>query len=130
VSRVAATFDRMPVFRVTNHVGSLQGVDACAPPGARVVAVAGIARPERFFTTLREQGFEIVRELRFPDHHWFSSDDLDRIGTIAKEASADLVVTTEKDAVRVAPQPGWAVLPMPAVIEPAEQFSAWLRERL
>jgi tetraacyldisaccharide 4'-kinase len=105
-------------------------VDACAPPGARVVAVAGIARPERFFTTLREQGFEIVRELRFPDHHWFSSDDLDRIGTIAKEASADLVVTTEKDAVRVAPQPGWAVLPMTAVIEPAEQFSAWLRERL
>ena len=130
VSRVAATFDRMPVFRVTNHVGSLQRVGACAPPGTRVVAVAGIARPERFFTTLCEQGFEIVRELRFPDHHWFSSDDLDRIGTIAKEASADLVVTTEKDAVRLAPQPGWAVLPMTAVIEPAEHFSSWLRERL
>ena len=130
VSRVAATFDRMPVFRVTNHFGSLQGLDASAPSGTRVVAVAGIARPERFFTTLREQGFEIVRELRFPDHHWFSSDDLDRIRTIAKEASADLVVTTEKDAVRVAPQSGWAVLPMTAVIEPAELFSSWLRERL
>jgi len=130
VSRVAATFDRMPVFRVTNHFGSLQGLDASAPSGTRVVAVAGIARPERFFTTLREQGFEIVRELRFPDHHWFSSDDLDRIRTIAKEASADLVVTTEKDAVRVSPQTGWAVLPMTAVIEPAEPFSSWLRERL
>ena len=35
------------------------------------------------------------------------------------DASADLVVTTEKDAVRVAPQSGWAVLPMTAVIEPA-----------
>ena len=129
-SRVAAMFDRMPVFRVTNHFGSLQGLDASAPSGTRVVAVAGIARPERFFTTLREQGFEIVRELRFPDHHWFSSDDLDRIRTIAKELSADLVVTTEKDAVRVVPQSGWAVLPMTAVIEPPELFSSWLRERL
>ena len=130
VSRVAATFDRMPVFRVTNHFGSLQGLDASAPSGTCVVAVAGIARPERFFTTLRDQGFEIVRELRFPDHHWFSSDDFDRIRTIAKDASADLVVTTEKDAVRVAPQSGWAVLPMTAVIEPPELFSSWLRERL
>ena len=130
VSRVAATFDRMPVFRVTNHFGSVQGLDASAPSGTRVVAVSGIARPERFFTTLREQGFEIVRELRFPDHHWFSSDDLDRIRTIAKEASADFVATTEKDAVRVAPQSGWAVLPMTAVIEPPELFSSWLRERL
>jgi len=128
VSRVAATFDRMPVFRVTNHYGPLQGIDSSAP--TRVVAVAGIARPERFFTTLREQGFEIVRELRFPDHHWFSSDDLDRIRTIAKDASADFVATTEKDAVRVAPQSGWAVLPMTAVIEPPELFSSWLRERL
>jgi len=130
VSRVAATFDRMPVFRVTNHFGTVQGLDASAPSGTRVVAVAGIARPERFFTTLREQGFEIVRELRFPDHHWFSSDDLDRIRTIAKGASADFVATTEKDAVRVAPQSGWAVLPMTAVIEPPELFSSWLRERL
>ena len=130
VSRVAATFDRMPVFRVANHFGSLRGLDASAPSGTRVVAVAGIARPERFFTTLREQGFEIVRELRFPDHHWFSSGDLDRIRTIAKEASADLIVATEKDAVRVAPQSGWAVLPMTAVIEPPELFSSWLRERL
>jgi tetraacyldisaccharide 4'-kinase len=130
MSRVAATFDRMPVFRVTNHFGSVQGLDASAPSGTRVVAVAGIARPERFFTTLREQGFEIVRELRFPDHHWFSSDDLDRIRTIAKDTSADLVATTEKDAVRVAPQSGWAVLPMTAVVEPPGLFSSWLRERL
>jgi hypothetical protein len=32
--------------------------------------------------------------------------------------------------VRVAPQPGWAVLPITAVVEPAEHFSSWLRERL
>lgn len=129
-TRVAATFDRMPVFRVSNHYGPLRRIDESAPSGARVVAVAGIARPERFFSALRGQGYELVRELRFPDHHWYSPGDLDRIGTIVKETGADGVVTTEKDAVRVAPQPGWAVLPMEAVIGPAERFSSWLRERL
>ncbi len=140
VTRVAATFDRMPVFRVTNHYGPLQGHVASAHSGTRVVAVAGIARPERFFSALRGQGYDLVREVRFPDHHWYSAGDLDRIRAIAKETGADRVVTTEKDAVRVAPQPGppspglgragWAVLPMTAVIEPAERFSSWLRERL
>jgi tetraacyldisaccharide 4'-kinase len=130
VARVAATFDRMPVFRVTNHYGPLQGSDGSAPSGMRVVALAGIARPERFFSAVREQGYDIVREVRFPDHHWYSPADLDRIRAIVKEAGADRVVTTEKDAVRVAPQPGWAVLPMEAVIEPAERFLSWLQQRL
>jgi len=130
VARVAATFDRMPVFRVTNLYAPLQGIDRPAPSGARVVAVAGIARPERFFSAVRAQGFELVHELRFPDHHWYSHSDLDRIGAIAKEAGADLVATTEKDAVRVAPQPGWAVLPMMVDIEPRDRFLSWLRERL
>ena len=129
VARVAAMFDRMPVFRVTNHHGPLQGVDTPPPPGARVVAVAGIARPERFFSALRERGYELVREIRFPDHHWYSSVDLDRIRAIAKETGAELVVTTEKDAVRFGGA-GWATLPMTSVIEPAERFSSWLRERL
>ncbi|HVQ14656.1 MAG TPA: tetraacyldisaccharide 4'-kinase, partial [Vicinamibacterales bacterium] len=84
--------------------------------------------PERFFSALRGEGYELVREVRFPDHHWYSAGDLDRIRAIAKETGADRVVTTEKDAVRVAA--GWAVLPMTAVIEPAERFSSWLRERL
>ena len=128
VARVAATFDRMPVFHMTSHFGPLQGIDAAA--AKRVVAVAGIARPERFFTALRGQGYELVREVRFPDHHWYSPGDLDRIRAIVKETGADGVVTTEKDAVRIAPQPGWAVLPMVAVIEPAERFSSWLLERL
>jgi len=128
VTRVAATFDRMPVFRVTNHYGPLQGHDTSAQSGTRVVAVAGIARPERFFSALRGQGYDLVREVRFPDHHWYSAGDLDRIRAIAKETGADRVVTTEKDAVRVGA--GWAVLPMTAVIEPTARFSSWLRERL
>lgn len=130
VSRVSATFDRMPVFRVSRHYGRLRGLDAAAPAGNRVVAVAGIARPERFFTALRDQGYEVVRALPYPDHHWFTATDLARIRAIVRDTGADLVATTEKDAVRVPPDPGWAVLPMTAVIEPVDRFARWLRDRL
>jgi tetraacyldisaccharide 4'-kinase len=130
VARVAAAFDRMPVFRLSNRYQSVRPLDAAAPAGNRIVGLAGIARPERFFTALRELGYELARELRFPDHHWYTAKDLDRIRAVVRDTGADLVVTTEKDAARVERQPGWAVLPMTAVIEPADQFALWLRDRL
>jgi len=98
--------------------------------GSRVVAVAGIARPGRFFRALRELGYDVARELEFPDHHWFTASDVDRISKVAREVGAELVVTTEKDAVRLSSQAGWAVLPMEAAIEPMDRFATWLRGRL
>jgi tetraacyldisaccharide 4'-kinase len=130
VSRVAATFDRMAVFRVSNRYEGLDALQSPLPAGNRVVAVAGIARPERFFTALGDQGYHVVRSLSFPDHHWYTGADLDRIGALVRDTGADLVVTTEKDAVRVAPRPSWAVLRMAVVIEPADRFAEWLRDRL
>lgn len=130
VARVSAAFGRMPVFHVTHRCESLRPLGSSLPTGNRVVAVAAIGRPQRFFTALREQGYEVVRELPFPDHHWYTASDLDRVRAAARDSGADLVVTTEKDAVRVPSQTDWAVLPMTAAIEPADRFSSWLRERL
>jgi tetraacyldisaccharide 4'-kinase len=130
VVRVSEAFDRMPIFRVSNRFGRLKSPDGATPPGNRVVAVAGIARPGRFFTALQEQGYEVVRAFQFTDHHWFTPRDLRQISAVARETNADLVVTTEKDAVRLTADPGWAVLPMRAAIEPADRFSSWLRDRL
>jgi tetraacyldisaccharide 4'-kinase len=100
------------------------------PVGTRVVAVAGIARPARFFDALRAQGHDVRRELSFPDHHWYTASDLERIGSLFRASGADLVVTTEKDAVRLPEGTGWAVLPMTATVEPADRFVSWLRDRL
>ena len=151
VERVAGAFDRMPVFRVSNHYEPLQHTPGASedalphrrggsldppeqsiadPPGARVVAVAGIARPARFFNALRAQGYEVVRELAFPDHHWYTTNDLERVTEAVRATGADLVVTTAKDAVRLPRQTAWAVLPMTATIEPPDRFAAWLEERL
>jgi tetraacyldisaccharide 4'-kinase len=97
----------------------------------RVMAVAGIARPARFFSALRSQGYEIARELTFRDHHWFTGADVARIEAAARDAQAASIVTTEKDAVRLAGlelRGRWAVLPMDVVIEPP--FAPWLASRL
>ena len=61
--------------------------------GREVVAVAGLARPERFFAMLREQGLSIV-ERAVGDH-----DDFARLPW---PISASDVIVTEKDAVKLA----------------------------
>jgi tetraacyldisaccharide 4'-kinase len=130
VTRVSSAFDRMPVFRVSNHFERLRPLDGSVPPGARIVAVAGIARPARFFEALRTHGHDVVRELAFPDHHWYTARDLEKIRATVLQIGADLVVTTEKDEVRLPAQPSWAVFPMTAAIEPEDEFVSWLRDRL
>jgi len=103
--------------------------------GRRVVAVAGIARPARFFDALRAGGWEVIRECAFRDHHWFSHRDLKAVERTAADAGANLILTTEKDAARlkledvaVSPVP-WAAVPLQVSIEPA-LFMSWMQDRL
>lgn len=60
--------------------------------GKRVHAVAGIGNPARFFATLAAMGIA-AEPHAFPDHHAFTAGDL-------AFADADLIVMTEKDAVK------------------------------
>ena len=132
-ARVSSALNVSTAFRVETRFGPLRPLgegEAPAPAGARVLAVSGIARPERFFRALREQGWNVVAELRFPDHHWYTPRDLAQINNAAQEVHARIVVTTEKDAVRVGEQAWWAALPMEVAIEPEAQFASWLRGRL
>ena len=121
-------------FHVVPRYGAprLKGRELTDLP-ARAVAVAGIARPDRFFRALADLGWTIARDLAFRDHHWFSASDLDRIAGAAREAGADAVVTTAKDAVRLPDSIGGLpvlVLPMEAEIEPGNVFESWLLDRL
>jgi tetraacyldisaccharide 4'-kinase len=138
-SRVARALDARTAFTVARHYGTPRAVTIDGGPEVssrftrgRVVAVAGIARPERFFTALRAHGFDVVREMRFRDHHWFSDADLARIADASRETGADAVITTEKDAMRITtPMPGdvpVGYLPMRVSIDPA--LGPWLASRL
>ncbi|WP_075216994.1 tetraacyldisaccharide 4'-kinase [Mongoliimonas terrestris] len=69
--------------------------------GRRVLAFAGIGRPEKFFEALAAAGAEVVETAPFPDHHAFRTGDARRL--LARAEAGDLLpVTTEKDAVRLA----------------------------
>lgn len=67
----------------------------------RLVAFCGIARPEQFFDGLRRKGFEVVASKAFPDHHVYSTRDLERLRGLVKSSGAGALVTTEKDKVRL-----------------------------
>lgn len=69
--------------------------------GKRIAAFSGIATPERFEETLLNQGAQIVSNRRFLDHHAFNDEDLDEVLESAIQAKAEVIVTTEKDAVRL-----------------------------
>jgi tetraacyldisaccharide 4'-kinase len=125
VTAVAAAVRHATLFRVKT---TFEALSLAREADRRVVAFAGIARPDRFFNALQSLGYEIARELRFPDHHWYSAGDIARIQAAARDANASLIVTTEKDAVRCDLE--CAVLPMMVEVEPAAEFEQWLMAKL
>lgn len=84
-------------------------------PEGKLVAFAGLARPEKFFDTLQAIGADVDEGVPYADHHPYEEDDLQFLDTLAAERGARLI-TTEKDAVRLPPE--WrarvAVLPVAA----------------
>jgi tetraacyldisaccharide 4'-kinase len=68
--------------------------------GQRVLAFAGIGRPDKFFTMLQDAGLIVVAAVPFSDHHRLSDDELRRVLDQAARLDAK-PVTTPKDAVRL-----------------------------
>ena len=89
----------IPTFAVRYQIEGLYSADTLVSSeslqGLAVVAFAGIAKPERFFRTLKSMGIHPVKSVVFRDHHHYSRRDIEKLG-------GDLLITTEKDAVRLA----------------------------
>ena len=75
--------------------------------GKRVFLFAGIARPDGFARTVRALGGEIAGARWFRDHHLFTARELAQLHRLAAGA---LLVTTEKDLVRIADPAGVAAV--------------------
>ena len=125
------------VFTVSRALGPLRWVVPAGPlpvpEAGPVVAVSGIARPERFHADLAAAGWRVAATVVFPDHHLFTATDLERVAATARQASASAVLTTEKDAVRLESHPltglRVAVVPLVTTVTPVS-FVDWLLDRM
>ena len=80
--------------------------------GARVIAFAGIGRPAKFFAALAGMGVEIVEQRPYGDHHVYTQAEIARLKARARAEHA-LLVTTEKDFVRLTPAEREGIVAVP-----------------
>ena len=90
----------LPVFRQHLQAGAFYSLSGKEPSrtaadfaGQKVVALAGIGHPARFFNTLQQLGMVLHETRAFPDHHVFTAADL--------PADVDAIIVTAKDAVKL-----------------------------
>ncbi len=74
-------------------------IGLAALAGQRVLAVSAVARPAPLYRALRDWEAELVHVLEYPDHHPYDTRDWHAIAAAAKDV--DLIVTTEKDLVKL-----------------------------
>jgi tetraacyldisaccharide 4'-kinase len=110
---VAAHGDGVPVLAARLQISRVRAQagwqDAGSLRGRRVLAFAGLGRPEGFADLLASAGADVVAARWFPDHHRYADSELAAV--LAAAGAADAVpVTTGKDAVKLAAgAPVWEV---------------------
>ena len=69
--------------------------------GSKVLALSGIARPDSFIKLLTSLGADIVATCAYPDHFDYQKSDLAAVFQQAADEKVSMIVTTEKDAIRL-----------------------------
>ena len=137
-ARVGRALGVSSTFRVARTIAAPWWVatreTVVVPADEPVFAVAGIASPQRFFSEIESAGWRLVGSMAFRDHHRFTDRDVARIAAAARAAGATVVMTTEKDAVRLEAVAidgvPIAAVPLTVTIEPAVEFCRWICARL
>ena len=92
---------------VPTYFSSFNYVELISPTGEKykpagnqkVLALSAIGDPESFYETIEQHNFNIVKKTSFSDHHEYCQSDIDTIKNEKK--TFDLVITTEKDMVKI-----------------------------
>jgi len=119
--------DRLPVF-----IAKVMPTPAADDlRGQRVLAFAGIGRPEKFFDTLADMDCELVACVPFGDHEPYTPERVMRLCEDAASLKA-IPVTTEKDLVRMPAEARAMVRTLPVAIawDDEAAITAFLKERL
>ena len=71
--------------------------------GKKAIAFCGIGNPRGFERTVLSTGVKCEQIEHFADHHHYSPDDLSKLAQLVRASSAEVVLTTQKDLVKIAP---------------------------
>lgn len=67
----------------------------------RAIVFAGIANFQSFRRRVESLGAGVLAAYEYPDHHYYSSDEITALSDVATEIEANVALTTEKDAVKL-----------------------------
>lgn len=99
--RIAVQFPQIDTYILTQEpagwVNVVTGEQNETLPIKSPLAVCGIARPERFFASLKTSGIFPCKEIIFSDHHRFTLNDFHNLHKLYSNG----IVLTEKDAIRL-----------------------------
>ncbi len=97
---------QIPIFEVSYVIREVQSLksgerlELSELSGQKILLVSGIGRPKAFERLFGGFKIELVGHKVFPDHHQYTKKDFNDIEVLASKLGAQLVVTTEKDAVK------------------------------
>ena len=107
--RLQATLGTMPdpiqaVFRPESLVSVVTGASQPLSwsKGKTALLCSGVGHAGSFRSLVERIGIRILDEVVYADHHAYTSQDVDRLSARATELQAELVLTTEKDACKLA----------------------------
>jgi len=87
-----------PIYLEDVFTGQRLGIEILK--ARKVTSLSGIAQPESFEESLVNLGSELVYAKRFADHHRFSQQEIINVINRSKKRQAEMIITTQKDAVR------------------------------
>ena len=113
---IRGTDECIEVAFVPSHLVDLdwQAFPLESVSGKKAFSFCGIGNPAGFRRTLDALGANGSTMRTFPDHHHYDADDLRSLAESAQEVSAEIVLTTQKDLVKI-PAENWHGPPLFAV---------------
>jgi tetraacyldisaccharide 4'-kinase len=97
-SQIATLNPTAPVFLAKTRITNLEPIG----PERTAFAFCGLANPDNFFELLRRNDIGLKGTRTFPDHHYYTQEEVTELERRTRETGAEVLLTTVKDGVKLA----------------------------
>lgn len=107
INKIKKVAKGIPIFYMNYKITEFHGLNikTILKPNEisklKVIAFSGIANPDSFLNSLKENNIQPVEFIIYPDHYTYSFNDIKHIVSIAKRNNIENIITTEKDSVKI-----------------------------